>query len=256
MGNKPRILITNDDGINSPGLFDLSTELKKIADVIVVAPESQQSAVSSSVTVNKPLRVNKFYKDGVFFGYTVDGTPTDCVKLALNNLLDFKPDMIVSGINHGKNTAINVLYSGTVAGAIEGMLVGIKSIATSVDTHDWEHNCQAAAEYTAKISEIILHTELPQGTLINVNIPAGKKDDIKGFKVVKLSDAKWKDIYDKREDPFQRSYYWFAGEYAFSDDDTETDDILLSQGWITITPLKFDFNNLDFFHKLKSSFKS
>lgn len=256
MDNKPRILITNDDGINSPGLFELVNELKKFADVIVVAPESQQSAVSSAVTVNKPLRVHKFFKDGTFFGYTVDGTPTDCVKLALNNLLDFKPDLVVSGINHGKNTAINVLYSGTVAGAIEGMLGGIKSIATSVDTHNWEHNCQASAEYTAEIAKVVLATDIPSDTLINVNIPATEKSEIKGIKVTKLSDAKWNDVYDKREDPFKRAYYWFAGEYTFSNNDDETDDKFLAEGWITVTPLKFDFTNLDFFHILKSSFKS
>lgn len=252
--NKPRILITNDDGINSPGIYELANELKKIGEVIIVAPENQQSAVSSAITVNKPLRVQKYYKDGTFFGYTVDGTPTDCVKLALNQLLDFKPDLVVSGINHGKNTAINVLYSGTVAGAIEGMLVGIKSIATSVDSHNHDFDCKASAEYTAEIALKVLDKDIPKDTFININIPATDKSNIKGIKVTKLSRAKWIDIYEKRVDPFNRSYYWFAGEYTFPDEGLETDDSALADGWITVTPIKLEFTNLDFFHIFKESF--
>jgi 5'-nucleotidase len=254
MEKKPKILVTNDDGINSPGIYELVLALREIGDVIVVAPEQQQSAVSSAVTVSKPLRVKEFYRDGIFFGYAINGTPTDCVKLALNNLLDYKPDLLVSGINHGKNTAINVLYSGTVAGAIEGMLFGIKSIAVSVDDHSYDFECKTSAEYTAKAAKFTLENDIPNDTFLNINIPAIRSEEIKGFKITHLSQSKWHDVYEKRSDPFNRDYYWFAGEYTFPENGQETDDAELSNGWVTITPIKLEFTNYDFFSKLKNEF--
>ena len=155
--------------------------------------------------------------------------------------------------NTGKNTAINVLYSGTVGGAIEGMLFGIKSIAVSVDSHSYDFSCQVSAKYTAEVASIALRNDMPSDTFLNVNIPALSNENIKGLKVTKLSQSKWHDIYEKREDPFKREYYWFAGEYTFPEDDPETDDAALEEGWVTITPVKLEFTNLDFFQKLKEN---
>lgn len=248
MDNKPLILVSNDDGYDSPGILELAGRMNEIGDVIIAAPDRQMSAVSSALSVAKPLRVRKMELNG-FDVYSLNGTPTDTVKIAVSELLDRKPDLVVSGINHGANTSINVLYSGTVAAAIEGMLLGIPSIAFSIASHDYSTDLKFAGKYSLEIAKSVLESPPPDGTLLNVNFPTGV---INGLKATKLSSAKWKDIYEKRTDPFKRDYYWFAGEYVLPQSSEEsTDDITLKNGYASVSPLKFDFNDIYYLEKLE-----
>lgn len=251
MSKKPFILVCNDDGYDAPGIIELASRMKNIGDVVIAAPDRQRSAVSSSLSVAKPLRVKKYNKNGIEI-YSVDGTPTDTAKLAIHQLLDRKPDLLVSGINHGANTSVNVLYSGTVAAAIEGMLADIPSIAFSLASHSYEADINPAGKYAEIIASQILKTSVPKGTVLNVNIPAIPNDEILGIKITHLSNSKWIDKYDRRYDPFNREYFWFAGEYVIYEDNTEdADDVSLSNGYVSVSPIKFDFSDKHFIEKLK-----
>jgi 5'-nucleotidase len=246
--DKMNILVCNDDGIDSPGIYALVKSLKDIANITVVAPDRQQSAVGHALTLSSPLRVIPYERDGEIFGYSVNGTPADCVKIALSGLLDKKPDLVVSGINHGQNTAVNILYSGTVSAASEGYLSGIKSIAFSLASHDYKADFSVAQKYANRIVKNLLSSKYDENYLLNVNIPYVNEAKIKGIKLVHHSDTVWKDKYEKRKDPFDREYYWFAGEYKVINKDPMTDDIALSENYVTITPLTYqltDFSKID-----------
>lgn len=252
MKDKPNILVTNDDGVDAPGIIALAEEMKKLGEIIVVAPDRQQSAVGHSLTMSTPLRATRFSRNGNIPGFAINGTPSDCVKLAISNLLERPPDLLVSGVNHGQNTSINVIYSGTVSAATEGMLVGIPSIAVSLASYSYESDCSVAAEYAGKLAKYLLENKLPEGTLINVNVPDLQKDMIKGIKITKPSRSVWRDSYIKRTDPFGRDYYWFAGEYRADSQDPETDDYALAQGYVSVMPLRFSFINDEFIEEMKS----
>ncbi len=249
MDSNLNILVTNDDGISSPGLLTLAKVMRNFGNVTIVAPDRQQSAVSSSLTLHKPLRVNHFFREGEIFGYMVDGSPVDCVKLAVTTLMPQKPDLIVSGINHGKNTSINVLYSGTIAAAFEGLLFNIPSIAFSIASHNLNTNLDGAECYIKKIIPKIIQLQNKENLLINVNIPDVDKDSIKGVKITKLSDSKWDDKYEKRVDPFGYEYYWFAGAFKTANKAFETDDGAVDKGFISLTPLKIDFLNYELYEQ-------
>ncbi len=249
---KPLILVSNDDGINSPGLYALTMAARQVAEVVVVAPDREQSAVGHSLTINQPLRVTKFTKNGEFLGYAVNGTPSDCVKIALTSLLDRTPDLVISGINHGQNTAINILYSGTVSASTEGMLFGINSIAFSVCSHSWEFETETAAEYALQIIKKALNQKFPEHTFLNVNIPAIPSNEIKGIKLTQVGSGYWKDFYEKRKDPFNKEYYWFSGEYFQSEDELINDDIAVKNGYVAITPIKYQLTNFDSFDEFKN----
>lgn len=244
------ILITNDDGINSPGLLVLRNILQKFGNVTIVAPDKQQSAVSSLLSINKPLRVHKVYKEDKFFGYSVDGSPVDCVKLAVTTLLEHKPDLIISGINHGKNTSINILYSGTVAAAFEGLLYNIPSIAFSICSHALNVDFTAAEHFINELIPQVIDLQEKENLLLNVNIPVLPSEEIKGFKVTKPSSTLWDDKYEKRTDPFGYDYYWFSGSFIPVDKNEDTDENAIANGYISITPLKIDFFNQDLVNHL------
>jgi 5'-nucleotidase len=250
-GKEVNILVTNDDGIDSPGIFALVHALKGLGKVVVAAPDRQQSAVGHALTVSKPLRAINFHRNGEMFGYAINGTPSDSVKLAVSTLLDKKPDLVVSGINHGQNTSINILYSGTVSAATEGMLIGIPSIAVSLASYSLSADCSVAADISVEIAKKVLKNGLPKGTLLNINIPALPKNKIKGMKITRQSDSLWNDHYEKRVDPFGRDYYWFSGEYKVVDKNIETDDAALLAGYVSITPIQFKFTNNDAITKLR-----
>ena len=253
MDKKFKILVTNDDGIDAPGINALALAMQELGEVIVAAPDRQQSAVGHALTVSRPLRVTRVKRNGVIFGFAIDGSPSDCVKIALSNLLEERPDLVISGINHGQNTAINILYSGTVAAATEGMLAGIPSIAISLASHDASLPLDAAAEYAKIVARKLLFSNLKPNFLLNVNVPAIPKEKIRGIKVTKHSSSYWKDTYEMRLDPFGRKYFWFAGEYCIENtDDLETDDAALSNGYVTITPVHFDFTKYDILDKLSA----
>lgn len=253
--NRPLILITNDDGIDSLGIRQLAESLSKLGEVKVVAPDRQMSAVSNAVTIQNPLRVKKYKLSNDITGYAVTGTPADCAKLGINAICERKPDLVVSGINHGQNNAINVLYSGTVGGAVEGMLADIPSMAISVGSHDVEFDCGTASEYALELAQKMLKISIPKGTLLNVNVPAVKKENIRGIKYTSQSKAIWKDSYEKRQDPFGREYYWFSGSYEQNMNETDTDDFALFNNYVSVTPIKMDFTDKDFLSKLSEELK-
>lgn len=237
------ILVTNDDGIDSPGIYALVQELRKIGTVHVVAPDRQQSAVGHAVTVSSPLRATPFHREGAMFGYAVTGTPADCVKLGASTLLEQRPDLLVSGINHGANTSINILYSGTVSAATEGMMMGIPSMAVSLTSFDYESDCRPAARYAAEIARRMHWPSLPSGTLLNVNVPAIPETDIRGIKITTQGAGLWNDTYQRRSDPMGRDYFWLAGTYVPAKGETDTDDAALRDGYVSVTPIRYQLTD-------------
>ncbi len=239
---KLNILVSNDDGIDSPGIYALVKELRKIGKVTVVAPHAQQSAAGHSITMNYPLRVKNFQKNGKFFGYGVEGTPADAVKLALKSILKKKPDILVSGVNHGSNTAISVIYSGTVSAAREGTIMGIPSIAVSLTTYG-PANFQYAAKFASKLARMVATRGLPQGTLLNVNVPPINKSEIRGVLVTRQGKAIWADIYDARRDPANKEYFWLTGNLEEADKEPDADQWAVTHKYVSITPIQYDLTD-------------
>ena len=244
------VLISNDDGIDAPGILALVLEMKKIAIVTVVAPDRQQSAVGHAITMNYPLRTVPVRKNGEFFGYAVDGTPADAVKLGVRFLLKEKPDLLMSGINHGSNTAINILYSGTVSAATEGTILGIPSIAVSLTTHD-QADFSYAAKFAARLDGRVVAEGLPQGTLLNVNVPAVPEEKISGVRVTRQGNSSWEDTFDVRRDPAGREYFWLTGSMAIRDTDPETDQIAVRENFISVTPIHYELTDLTQLERMK-----
>lgn len=250
MEKKFKILVSNDDGIYSEGIIALREAMMEIGEVYVYAPHKQQSAVGHAITTHLPLRVNPYYMNGEFFGFAVTGTPADCVKLAVTTHMKEKPDLIVSGINHGSNAAINVIYSGTVSAATEGTILGIPSIAFSLTTYvDFDFT------YSKKVAQIIakavLKNGLPPGILLNVNIPPVPEEKIKGIKVTKQGKSRWNDYFEKRVDPQHREYYWLTGTMDNFEDDEDSDIRAIQENYVSVTPIQFDLTAYDFLEKLK-----
>ncbi|NUN10212.1 MAG: 5'/3'-nucleotidase SurE [Ignavibacteriaceae bacterium] len=246
-----RILISNDDGIHSPGIFALAEELKKIAEVTVVAPAFEQSAVGHAITMKVPVRVAKYYKNNEFFGYAVDGTPADCVKMGIRNIMEFPPDIVVSGINHGSNTATNVIYSGTVSAAREAAIMDFPAIAVSVTSHDAKEFGYAARVAT-HFSKLILSKGLNPGTLLNINVPDLPEDRIKGICLTKQGRSKWDDIYEKRLDPYGKDYYWLTGNLIELDHDLSYDQFCIKQDYVSVSPIHFDLTDHEEYSKMAS----
>lgn len=246
-----KILLSNDDGISAPGLAALHKEMVKVGDVTVVAPDSEKSAVGHAITLSDPLRVFDFQKNGEFFGYAVNGTPADCVKIACWALLEEKPDLVVSGINLGSNSGINAIYSGTVSAATEGTILEIPSFAISLTTYT-EPNFDFAAKFARKLATLILQKGLPRGTLLNVNVPPVEEPQIAGIQITRQGRAIYKERFDKRVDPANRVYYWLTGKKVQIEEDIEVDDFAIKSNRVSITPLHFDLTNYEFLDELKS----
>lgn len=244
------ILVTNDDGIDSPGIYALVQALRTVGKVSVVAPDRQQSAVGHALTVSSPLRATKIRRDGAFFGYAINGTPADCVKIGICSLLEEKADLLVSGINHGSNTSKNILYSGTVSAATEGMMMGLPSIAISIDSLDYKTDCTAAAEYAAKLAAQYFALNVPADIVLNVNVPAIAKEHIKGFRVTKQGTSSWEDAYERRLDPMGREYFWLSGHYNSKDTDENTDEGAMKAGYVSVTPIQYQLTATDFMSRL------
>jgi len=244
------ILISNDDGIDAPGIYALVQEMKKIGNVTVVAPDKQQSAVGHAITMNYPLRVKEFKKNGKFFGYAVQGTPADCIKLAMRAILKCTPDIIVSGVNHGSNTAISIIYSGTVSAATEGTILGIPSIAVSLTTYA-QADFRYSAQIARKLALLICKRGLPPGTLLNVNVPPLKPKDIKGVLITRQGKAIWNDTFDLRRDPNNREYYWLTGGLEKVDTDLEFDEAAVQNRYVSITPIHYDLTDYKMLEVMK-----
>jgi 5'-nucleotidase len=236
------ILISNDDGIDAPGIYALALEMKKLGCVTIVSPDKQQSAVGHAITMNYPLRACRFFKNGEFFGYAVEGTPADCVKLAVHSLLKEKPDLLVSGINHGSNTAINTIYSGTVSAATEGTVLGVPSIAISLTTYG-EPDFRYAAKFARKLSQFILKKGLPEATLLNVNVPAIPEKEICGIMVTRQGKTRWDDRFEIRRDPNNKEYYWLTGKLEIIDHGKDTDQIAVMNKFVSVTPIHYDLTD-------------
>jgi 5'-nucleotidase len=250
-GRQPHILVSNDDGIDAPGISALVKELRKLGKVTVVAPTKQQSAVGHAITMNYPLRVREFHRDGEFFGYAVEGTPADCVKLAIRALLKKKPDLLVSGINHGSNTAISIIYSGTVSAATEGTIFGIPSIAVSLTTYG-PADFRYAAKFARRLAKKVLERGMPEGTLLNVNIPPVPERQIKGVLVTHQGRAVWDDRFDVRRDPANKEYFWLTGELEETDEGLDSDQSAVKQKYVSVTPIHYDLTDhkmLDVMHR-------
>jgi 5'-nucleotidase len=246
-----KILITNDDGIHSEGIYRLKHALEKIGKVLVVAPDTERSAVGHAITISDPLRVIKVEKDGKFFGHAVNGTPADCVKIGISCLMKESPDIVVSGINLGPNTATNIIYSGTVSAAAEAVIMGTPSMAlslTSFTVQEYDFTCKLAVELVEKI----LKNGLPEGTLLNVNVPAVKEKDIEGIVITRQGKGRYEEFFDKRIDPFNRTYYWLSGKRMVLDSENDIDDVVVTQNKVSITPVSYELTNIEMLNKLKS----
>ncbi len=242
MDKKLNILVSNDDGIDAPGIFALVRELKKIATVTVVAPDEQRSAVGHAITMNYPLRVRKFFKNRRFFGYAVEGTPADSVKIGVRTIMGKKPDLLISGINHGSNTAINIIYSGTVSAATEGTILGIPSFAVSLTTYD-KPDFRFAAKFSRQLALFVAKKGMPKDTLLNVNIPPLPEKEIRGVRITRQGKSRWDDTFDVRRDPNNKEYYWLTGKLEVLDTAEDTDLISIFEKYVSVTPIKFDLTD-------------
>ncbi len=247
---KPLILVTNDDGIYAPGIEALVAVLSGLGEVKVVAPLTEMSAVGHAITLSDPLRVKEIEKQGIFFGLAVNGTPADCVKLALTCLLERTPDIIVSGINAGSNTATNVIYSGTVSAAAEGVIYGVPSIAVSLTSFSYK-DFSYSARIARQIAGKVLQNGLPERTVLNINVPAVPESEIKGIRVTRQGKGRYEEEFDKRQDPQGRTYYWMAGKRQVLDSDGDVDDIAISENYVAITPIQYDLTHHDFIKDLR-----
>jgi 5'-nucleotidase len=238
---RPLILVTNDDGINAPGIRTLISVVKNIGDVIVVAPDSPQSGMGHAITINSTLHSSKITpKNSEIIEYSCSGTPADCVKLAINELMPRKPDLCVSGINHGSNSSINVIYSGTMSAAIEAGIEGVPAIGFSLLDYSWNADFSHSKDFIRKITSNALNNGIPKGVVLNVNIPAVKKSDIKGVKICRQAKAYWVEEFDKRKNPLGQEYYWLTGKFVNKDQGEDTDEWALKNNYISIVPVEFD----------------
>lgn len=245
-----RILLTNDDGIAANGLQTLWRELSAIGDVMVAAPDMERSAMSQAITVHSPIRVDRYCSgEPRFCGWRIGGTPTDCVKIALEALLDEKPDIVVSGINHGPNLGTDVLYSGTVSAAIEGALHGIPAVAVSLAGKPFEFT--PAARFAAKLVQDLRGRKLPPNTLLNVNVPPLPEERIKGVAITKLGVIEYENTFERRQDPHGRAYYWMGGRIVDVPGGEESDVQAIKDGLVSITPVHFDLTNYAIIQQLK-----
>ncbi len=239
---RPLILVSNDDGITAPGIRALVEAVQPLGDVVIVAPDSPQSGMGHAVTISKPLRLDQIRTDiyGELQAWQCSGTPADCVKLAVSKVLHRKPDLLVSGINHGSNSSINVIYSGTMSAAVEGAIESIPSVGFSLLDYSYDADFSYAKKVAYTVAKNILTNGLPKGTLLNVNVPKLKETESKGIKVCRQALAKWEEEFDERKDPNGRTYYWLTGKFVNYDKGEDTDEWALQNGYVSLVPVHFD----------------
>lgn len=237
---KKLVLITNDDGINAPGIRALIEIVNPLADFVVVAPDKPQSGMGHAITIDSTLRIFKHQIDGRV-DYSTTGTPVDCVKLALGKVLSRKPDLIVSGINHGSNSSINVIYSGTMSAAVEGVIEGIPSVGFSFCNSSIEADFSFCNKHVTAIIKQLLQHKLAPGICLNVNIPSIDSDKINGIKICRQADARWEEEFDERTDPSGKKYFWLTGIFKNYDKGKDTDEWALKNNYVSIVPVQIDF---------------
>jgi 5'-nucleotidase len=237
---KPLILVTNDDGISAKGLFSLFEAVKGFGEVVIVAPDSPQSGMGHAITINNPLRLDKVEIFDDVLAYSCSGTPVDCVKLGIYEVLKQKPDLIVSGINHGSNTSTNVLYSGTMSAAVEGAMENIPSIGFSLCNFDSDADFSVAQKVVEQVVQKVLKEGMPEETCLNVNIPDVSFENFNGIKLCHQAKAFWEDSFDKRVDQFGRPYFWLTGHFLDQEKTNDTDLYWIDKGFASIVPTQFD----------------
>lgn len=240
---KPTILISNDDGIHAPGILALVEVAREFGEVWVVAPDSPQSGMGHAISVAETLRIQKEHLFDDVVGYACSGTPADCVKLATGVLMKKQPDLILSGINHGANSSVSTIYSGTLSAAREGAIQNIPSIGFSHLSFSHDSDMSACKVIVRKLIDVALTSPLPAGHYLNVNIPAIALNDIKGIKVTRQAMGRWVEEFDERVDPFGRPYYWLKGRFELLDKGTDTDEYALNNGYVSVTPLEYDMTD-------------
>jgi len=247
-----RILLTNDDGIYAPGIHALLPVLSQLGEVSIVAPDRERSATGHGITVHHPLRVEHYcIPDSQVCAWMVNGTPADCVKIAIQALLPEKPDLVVSGINAGSNLGTDVLYSGTVSAAVEGAILGVPAVAVSLDQHV-DPNFSYAAPLTKLIIERMLQNGLPPNTLLNINVPAGGEADIRGLAITKLGNRHYENSFERREDPRGKVYYWMCGNVVDAENDPDSDVSAIEKGYVSVSPVHFDLTSYQIMHMLEN----
>ncbi len=251
---KPLLLVTNDDGITAPGIQSLIEVAKKISNrIIVVAPDKPQSGMGHAITMNATLRLKKVNIEGVEAAYSCSGTPVDCVKIATSKVLEQKPDLILSGINHGSNSSINVIYSGTMSAAVEGAIEGIPSIGFSLCNHSIDANFNPIKEDVEKVIRFILKESMGKAICLNVNFPAVEKEFLRGIRICRQAKAVWEEEFDERHDPTGNPYYWLTGKFVNHEEgEEETDEWALKHNYVSVVPIHFDFTDYDNLAHLKS----
>ena len=239
-----RVLLCNDDGISAAGIVALADELKSLGEVFVAAPDSERSAASSSLTLAHPLRVREVsFPVSVKKAWAINGTPADCAKIALSNLLEQKPDLVVSGINKGPNMCVDIFYSGTVAAAFEGAFKNIPAIAVSLDDYNSDISYKLPAKLAMKAINALVTANMQKGKVYNINVPSLPEDQIKGIKVTKTGRIDYKEDYDRRVDPSGKTYYWIKGNPEIVDTDENCDLVAVKNGFVSITPLNIDLTD-------------
>jgi len=238
---RPLILVTNDDGVFAKGILSLAEEMLKFGEVIVVAPDKPQSGMGHAVTINDMLRLYKVKYDlPVAAAYSCSGTPVDCVKLAISRVMHRKPDLVVSGVNHGSNSSINVIYSGTMSAAMEGAVESIPAIGFSLLDNGAEADFDAAKKVAGTVVKNALEKGIPQGVCLNVNIPKGEYSQIAGIRICRQARAFWEDNFDTRIDPSGKEYHWLTGEFKNEDKGEDTDEVALENNFVSIVPVHYD----------------
>lgn len=240
---KPVILITNDDGVTAPGILNLVEAVKDLGKIVVVAPDKPQSGMGHAITIGQPLRLHKIHSIDNVETWSCTGTPVDCVKLAVDKVLHRKPDICLSGINHGANHSINVIYSGTMSAAVEAAIESIPSAGFSLMDYRIDADFTGARKYVRLIAEKMLSTNLDKHTVLNVNIPAVAPELLKGFKICKQAYAKYVEDFIERNDPHGRHYYWLTGEFVNFDKGKDTDVWALANNFVSVVPVQFDLTN-------------
>ncbi len=248
---KPLILITNDDGINAPGLRFLIETMRPLGDLLIIAPDKPQSAMGHAVTIQSPLRIHAITETNGYREYSCNGTPADCVKLGEKVILRGKPDLIVSGINHGSNASINILYSGTMAAVIEGAMENVPSIGFSLNDYSHEADFSHCGNIIASLASNVLEHGLADGICLNVNIPALNGSPVKGIRVTKQAKAYWDEHFDERQDPHKRDYYWLKGEFVNLDNGEDNDHWALNNNYVSIVPVQIDLTAHHMINKIK-----
>jgi 5'-nucleotidase len=252
MSEKPKIFVTNDDGITSVGIRTLIYIMRQIGDVVVVAPDKPQSGTAHAITINVPLRLKTITREPGYEEYSCNGTPADCVKLGFKVVLRGRPDLLVSGINHGSNASINIIYSGTMAAVFEGAMSGVPSIGFSLLDYRADADFTYCREYVKMITEKVIKEGIPHGVCLNVNIPKATSNEIRGIRICRQADGTWEEDFDERVDPVGRNYYWLKGIFVKIGNGEDTDEWALENNWISIVPVQFDFTAHDVVPAIKS----